>query len=197
MRILFLLAFLGCFVSSAALADAAHIWAVIPDKSSLTFTTTQMGAKLNGRFERFRSEIVFDEKNLAGSRIKVAVDTGSLNTQSPDRDDAIMGSEWFDALHFPTANFTSDSIHKTGTGHFEAKGTLTIRDVSLPVTLPFTLHITPKDAANDEAVAEGEVTLDRLTFKLGGEKWADTSAVGKDATVHFHVVAVFARPSGK
>jgi polyisoprenoid-binding protein YceI len=197
MRFIFLLAFLGCFVSGSALAKSAPVWAVIPDKSSLTFTTTQMGAKLNGRFERFRSEIVFDEKNLAGSSIKVAVDTGSINTQSPDRDDAIMGSEWFDALHFPTATFTSASIHKTGAGQFAAKGTLTLRDVSLPVTLPFTLKITPKDAANDEAVAEGEVTLDRLAFKLGGEKWADTGAVGKDATVHFQVVAVFARPSGK
>jgi polyisoprenoid-binding protein YceI len=197
MRVFLLLAMLGCFVASPVLAKSAHVWAVIPDKSSLGFTITQMGAPLNGRFERFRPEIVFDENNLAGSSIKVAVDIGSINTQSPDRDDAIMGAEWFDALHFPTANFTSASIHKTGAGHFEATGTLTIRDVSLPVTLPFTLQITPKDVANDEAVAEGAVTLDRLAFKLGGEKWADTSAVGKEATVHFHVVAVFARHSGK
>src|SRR4051794_19444867 len=48
------------------------------NSGSLTFTFTQAGASNTGAFRQFATEMRYDEKNLAGSSLKVTVQIASL-----------------------------------------------------------------------------------------------------------------------
>jgi cytochrome b561 len=179
-----LLAMLIAFPAFAAVLK----WDVVPEKSSITFKAKQLGAEFKGSFDRFTADISFDPDHLADSAVKVDVDISSVNTQAADRDENIKGKDWFDVKQFPTAHFEAKEFHKTGDKSYEASAQLTIRDKTLPVTLPFKLDIT--DTGKDIiATADGAVTLDRSQFNLGSGSWKDTSVIANEVPVEIHLVA--------
>ncbi|MBY0421927.1 MAG: YceI family protein, partial [Parvularculaceae bacterium] len=100
------------------------------------------------------------------------------------RDAALPTPDWFDVKKFPSAKFVSTRIIPKGAGRFEAQGTLTIRDVSVPLTLPFALAM-----AGDKGTARGAVTLQRQKFGVGRGEFAKDTWVGFDVGVSFVVVA--------
>ena len=172
----------GLFVPAFS-AQAAQ-WTVVPEASTLTVEGTQTGASFTGRFETFTANIDFDRDDPAVGTIRVQVDTGSFASGASDRDDMAVGEDWFAVDLFPQAQFVSDDIVEVEDGSYVANGDLTIRNVSLPVALPFRLEVD-----GSQAVAEGELTLDRLDFGVGQGDWENDSVVGTDVTVRFHIEA--------
>jgi cytochrome b561 len=171
-------------------ALAVQQWNVIHEKSSISFHPKQMGTPFDGAFDRFPTTIFFDPDHLSDSKVTAEIDITSAHTGAPDRDDNMKGKDWFDAKQFPTAKFESKSIRKTGENAYEAEGTLTIRDVAVPVTLPFKLVISKNEAGDVSAVMDGSITLDRSKFKLGVGQWADTSLVANEVPVDIHLYAL-------
>ncbi|MFN3959994.1 MAG: YceI family protein [Parvularculaceae bacterium] len=160
-------------------------WIVDKAASRIGFTGTQTDKAFTGAFERFDATILFDPADLASSRIEAAVDTGSARTGDRQRDAALPGAEWFDASAYPTAQFSSRAIRATGPHAYEADGTLAIRGVEKPLTLPFTVTI-----ANGRAVADASVSVNRSEFGVGqGEEFATDRWVGYDVTVTIHLEA--------
>ena len=81
--------------------------------------------------------------DLAGSRVAVTIETASVNSESKDRDDLIKAPDLFDIAQWPTARFEATEFVSNGGGAYDAKGTLTLRDQTRDVVLPFTLTIAP------------------------------------------------------
>lgn len=168
----------------------APVWQMDPGASVIMFSGEQMGSAFKGRFAQFNAEIVFDENDLAQSRVKVSIDPASATTDDAERDDTIKGSLWFDTAKFPAATFESTAIRKTGNGHFDAQGNLTIRDVSQSFTFPFQLDIkTDADSGKKTATMQAAFKLNRSTFGLGQGEWQDTSYVADNVDVTIIVVA--------
>jgi cytochrome b561 len=71
-------------------------------------------------------------------------------------------TEWFDPARFPKARFVATQFKALGGSSFEAQGRLTIKDKTIPVTLPFTL-----DLKDDEAKMRAKLSLDRIALGLG------------------------------
>lgn len=170
------------------LPEAAHAadWAVDAQRSRLGFSGTQMGAPFEGTFERFSSTIRFDPADLAGSTVAIVIDMASARTGSSERDEAVRGSDWFATATYPQAGFVADTFRKEGDGRFVAFGTLTIRDVSKPVELPFTLTSEPPGTH-----AEGALAIDRTAFGVGQGQWVSGSTVGRDVRI---VIDLYALP---
>jgi polyisoprenoid-binding protein YceI len=166
---------------SIPLCANARDWQVDAGKSTLTFRGTYQNAPFAGRFAKFDAQIAFDASDPAKDRFDVRVQLASVATESEERDDALKGDDFFDAVKFPQAHFVTQSFAKGTDGALEAKGTLTIRDQSRPVVLKV------KFAANgDSATLDVDTTLNRLDFNLGaGSDWAD---VGKEVPVHGHLL---------
>lgn len=162
----------------------ATAWSMDPEKSTLGFSGTQTGNAFSGTFGRFSADILFDPDNLAGSSIAVTVATDSAATGDRQRDRAIPGGDWFAASQFPEAVFRSQTIRALDDGTFEADGALTVRDVSQPLTLPFSVTI-----AGDSAVADGTVTLNRRDFGVGRGEFETGKWVGLEVPVTFHIEA--------
>lgn len=188
-RMLPALLFLAIVVS--ATAAAAKDWNYRPDNSSITFTGKQMGQVFTGRFERFAPQINFDPDHLPDSKVTVSIDTTSLKTGESERDDTTKGPEWFDIKKFPIATFETKSFRRIDSKNYEADANLTIRDVTIPVTLPFTLDVARNDSDKEEtATVDGTIILDRSKLKLGTGDWADASVIANEVTVKVHLTAV-------
>lgn len=176
------------FAQAASLAaQEPSAWRV-EQGSRIGFVATQSGAPVEGAFEDFTAEIVFDSEDLAASRVAVVIQIASVNSQSKDRDEMIRSAPLFDAAQWPVARFEAEGFKDLGGGSYEAAGSLTLRDVTLPVVLPFTLT-TEERGGSLHATASGELTVQRLDYGVGQGLWEDTSVVGNDVTIKIDIEA--------
>lgn len=175
---------MSAMIPGASAADAAS-WSVDVSKSTVGFSGTQTGARFEGRFSRYETAIVLDPDNPEGARISATVDVGSAATGDAQRDAALPKKEWFDAADFPQSTFVSNTVRKVGDGSYAADGTLTLRGVSKPLTLPFTLEI-----SCDTAHAKGHLDLTRDAFGVGQGPWATGQWVALEVGIDFDLVAL-------
>ncbi len=168
----------------------AQVWTV-EDGSRIRFTALQQGSPVEGRFERFTAAITFDPKELAKSLVEVEIDTASITTGHKDRDTALRSSAFFDVQRWPTARFRSLKLSHGKGDAYEAKGELTIRDVTRDVVLPFTLTIGADPGQPDrlQAAAKGELTISRLDYGVGQGDWASTKTVGEPVVIAIEIRA--------
>ncbi|WP_135451068.1 cytochrome b/b6 domain-containing protein [Tabrizicola caldifontis] len=147
---------------------AAGNWTV--EDGTLSITVRQMGAEVTGSFAAWTAGITFDETPTEGRHgsVVVTIDTGSLTLGSVTRQ--AQEAEFFDVATHPTATFSADIL--PAPDGYAAQGTLTLRGVDRPVTLPFSLLID-----GDTARMTGTVTLDRRDFGMG-QSYDDEAAVG-------------------
>ena len=165
-------------------AALAANWRIVPEQSRLGFAATQAGTSFEGTFRRFTAEVRFDAADLSSSRAVVVIDMASAETGNLERDVALQGSDWFAVSRFPQARFETRSFRNVGADRFEADADLTIRDVTRPVTVPFTLR-----PVADGVRAQGEVTIDRSVWGVGQGQWASEQWVRHAVTVRFDLLA--------
>jgi polyisoprenoid-binding protein YceI len=177
-------AMMQMFVAAPGYA-LAPAWKIVPDRSSLTFAATQNGAPVKGQFKKFDGEINFDFNQLKDNKVKIIVDMNSLTTSYADLTSTLKTPDWFDMKIFPEAVFEASQFEKTGTNQYAAKGTLTIRDKSVPIDMTFTAD---QSSANS-AIIKGSTTLRRTAFGVGQGEWASVSEIKDDVKVDFVVNA--------
>jgi polyisoprenoid-binding protein YceI len=156
--------------------------------STLQFAATQQGAEFGGRFDSFAAEIQFEPAELASSHFLVTVAITSVNTDNGERDDALRSSDLFDASRWPEARFEAAEFRAVGDDRFEALGSLTIRDQTHPLVLPFNFT-----REGTRGTLRGEVTISRLDYGVGQGEWADTQWIGERVKVRY-VLALVSPP---
>lgn len=176
---------------SPAVAGPQDSWTIDPRGSSITFTASQVGSLVNGRFPNWTGEIVLDPASIAAARIDIKIETRPVTTNNRDVDSLMKGGNFLDVQKFPEARFVSTSIVAKGSDRYEAQGKLTIRDVTRDAMLPFTLAIAddPAQPGRLRATARGRLILKRLDFGVGQNEWAGTGQVANEVTVDLTVVA--------
>jgi polyisoprenoid-binding protein YceI len=173
------------FVPTISFA-AVPAWQIIPEKSTLTFTATQNNAPVTGEFKKFTGEINFDPDQLKDNNIKIVVDLASLSDVYNQLSDTLSGVDWFNTKAYPQAIFKSNNFIKTADKTYQSKGTLTIRDKTLPVVLTFNVE----EQTPTNARIKGSTTIKRSAFGVGQGEWADTNSVRDDVQINFVVTAV-------
>lgn len=148
--------------AQAQKAAAAPVWRVDPRASSILFRSSYAGTNVAGRFMRWTAAIVFDPARPESGKVTVDVDLASASTGDGQVDPQLPTADWLAAAAAPRARFSTQSIAAAGPGRYLARGTLTLKGVSVPVTLPFTLTI-----RGASAVMAGTAQLDRRALKLG------------------------------
>lgn len=168
--------------TESALKDPVA-WTV-QKSSTLTFTATWSGSGIEGRFKTWTADILFSPEALDRSKVSVSIDMASAATGDDQRDQSLPSGDFFDTAAHPKATFTATKFRKTGEGKFVADGTLDLRGVKKPLSLPFTLKID-----GDTATARGVTTLDRTTFGVGQGEWASTDEIAAKVKVSFAITA--------
>jgi len=168
--------------SPASAATQATTWTTVAASSSIEFTGTLAGGDFTGQFQRFVAAIAFDPANLAGSRFRVEIETGSANTADADRDVALAGGDFFATNRWPKATYEASQFAATEPGQHEARGKLTIRGISRDVPVTFTF----KPAADGRnAILTGRASVRRLDFGIGQGEWQDTKWLGDEVRIRF------------
>ncbi len=180
----------AAFLLAPALAVAAPAPAWVVDKanSKLAFSGVVSGAPFTGLFRKWDAVIHFSPKDLAHSDVTVVVDLSSSFTGNGDRDSLLPDEDWFWTSHFPRATFVSNSFRLVGPNRYEAAGTLSIRGIAKPLTLPFTLAIT-----GSTAKMSAQVTLNRLALGVGQGEWKATDTVAAAVGVAVNLTATRAK----
>lgn len=169
----FLTTLLAALVSAPAMATDY----TASKDSTLGFRATYMDDRFEGRFADFTPAIRFDPSDLENSRFDVRIALASASTDNQERDEMLVGPEFFNAGALPEARYQAERFTALGGSRFRADGQLTLNGVSKPVTLEF--DWTP----GTPAVLEGRARLKRLVFKVGEGDWADTELLPNEVEV--------------
>ncbi|NOR32597.1 MAG: cytochrome [Sulfitobacter sp.] len=161
------------------LEQVASDWTV--QTGTIGISVNQFGSAVEGSFADWTSSISFDETVSEGKAgtVTTTISIPSLTLGSVT--DQAMGADFFNAENFPTAAFAAD-ITVTN-GNYLADGTLTIKDQSVPVSLPFSLTVD-----GDTAVMQGTTSLDRRAFAIG-QSVTDAATLGFDVAIDINLTA--------
>jgi polyisoprenoid-binding protein YceI len=168
----------------ALTARVAGAQDVLVDKSEIRFVAKQLGVNVDGRFRKWKANVVFLPTDLARSKAEFDIDLASIDLASEDSEREIRGGLWFDTAKFPVAHFSSTAIRDLGGDRYEIAGALTLKGVKRDIVVPIAVK---KDAAGNR-VAEGSFTLMRLDFNIGTGMWSDTKTVTNDVVVRVRIV---------
>lgn len=175
------------FILTPLVASAlAPQWQMVPAESQLTFTGTQNAAPVTGQFKTFDATIFADLQTLKDSHIDIVVDINSLSLSYAELKKTLITADWFNTKLFPKAEFKATEFKKLKNDTYQAIGTLTIRDKSVPTTLTFTVKV----LSPNKIAVTGSTVIKRGAFGVGQGEWASTEEIKEDVTVHFNVVAV-------
>lgn len=176
------------FLIFTSLTFAANVteWQIIPAESRLTFTGTQNGSPVTGSFKTFTGKIFFDPDHLDQSHVQINVDMNSIEASYIDLVTTLKAADWFNVKIFPQAIFSANNFIKVANNAYQAKGTLTIRDKTQPITIDF------KQEANDgkKVRVSGQTSLKRRDFDVGQGEWSSTEEVKDKVNVQFTLNAI-------
>ncbi len=172
----------AAWLLAANLSAAPTAWTMTPTGSSLAFTATFENAPAPGVFHTFDASVRLDPDDPAASRVDVTIAIASADMGSDDVNEAIRGADWFDAVRFPVAEFHASEVRPSGPTRFVATGSLTVKGVSRPVSVPFVWK-----QSGDAATMTGEVSVDRATFGIGAGEWRSTKQVAGTVRIGFTV----------
>jgi polyisoprenoid-binding protein YceI len=183
------LVLLCTFGALLAAAHTALAQGVLVDRSEIRFVAKQLGVNVEGRFRKWRADVVFLPKDLAGSKAEFDIDLGSIDLASEDSEREVRDRLWFDTAKFPVAHFASTSIRDLGGDKYEIAGALTMKGIKRDAVVPVAVR---KDATGN-SVAEGTFNLMRLDYRIGEGMWADTDTVKNEVIVRVRMVLSPAR----
>ncbi|WP_169577665.1 YceI family protein [Sinimarinibacterium sp. CAU 1509] len=152
--------------------------------SQISFSVKQMGVAVDGRFTRYSASIDLDTEHPEQSKARIEVDISSLDTGTPEADAIAIDTPWLNANAFPKAVFESTAVRSLGPNRYQAEGQLTIRGSTRAISVPFTTTALPDGRLR----AQGEFTLNRTDFGIGGGEWNQGDLVADAVPVRFNLV---------
>lgn len=172
--------------SGAEIADTKVMplssW-TIASGSTVRFSTSYVGEKINGSFGKFGGDITFSPDFLEKSHAEITIDMASVSSGDSQRDGTLKSADFFSVANFASGTFKTDRFRKTGNGYV-ASGTLRLKGMAVPVSLPFTL-----DIAGDKAVMRGIVSINRTAFRIGEGEFAATNEIPAQVKIDIRVNA--------
>lgn len=164
-------------------AGAVRADGIAVERSDIGFTMKQMGVKFDGRFRKWKADVVFDPQALARSKANIDVDLTSVDLASPESDAEAQGPLWFDTKKFPVAHFASTSFKDLGGGRYEIAGKLSMKGITRDCVVPFAVKADSKGIR----VAEGSFAVKRLDYHIGEGEWADPATVADEIQVRIRM----------
>ncbi|CAM2009774.1 YceI family protein [Acanthopleuribacter pedis] len=96
-------------------ALGADTFKIDTSHSSIMFAAKHFGAAWNyGRFNDFEGTVVFDEANLAATKVDVKIVAKSIDTNNERRDKHLRSPDFFNAAQFPDITFKSSKVEVDG-----------------------------------------------------------------------------------
>ena len=145
-----------------------HSYKIDAVHSAVVFKINHLGVSNTwGRFNKMSGDLKFADGGK-GAEISIAVEAGSVDTNSAGRDKHLKNPDFFSAGEFSSISFKSKSWTKTGDNSYDVKGDMTLHGKTNEITIKVT-----KVGQGDRGQRfgyrigfDGEVTIKRSTFGM-------------------------------
>ncbi|MCD4779898.1 MAG: YceI family protein [Candidatus Omnitrophica bacterium] len=132
---LLLIAFCLAFGASPVWAAGTQ-YELDPAHAYIGFSVKHMMAsEVKGAFTDYEGTIHYDPNNIEDTKIDITIQSYSVDTRSPKRNDHLRQEDFLNVEKYPTILFTSDRIEERN-GIYYLIGGLTIRNVSKWIEVP-------------------------------------------------------------
>ena len=128
--------FLACMMVWSEGGQAAEMYVIDPDHSSITFRIKHLGITfVYGVFPNASGAYTFDDINLENASIRIKVKVADINTGNQKRDRDLLGPNFFEEEKFPFILFRSVSITASNDGQYRVVGDLSLHGVTKKITV--------------------------------------------------------------
>ncbi|WP_233871316.1 YceI family protein [Paraburkholderia adhaesiva] len=163
----------------------AHHWSVVFDVDHLHYSRFVM------RFDRASAHLDLSASGLDNATVEATIDASSLDTNVPQLDQMVKGTQMLDVARYPQIRFVSTKFERTDKARGSLTGNLTIRDVTQPVTLDVTFNGYAPNPLTKQPTVGFTATGHFSRAKFGLTTWYP--AVGDDINVR--IEAEFEQPA--
>ena len=148
-------------VSRAQAPAGIPVIKITREDSSIKFHVNASVA-LDGTFDNWDATATMTSPDVETAVLDIKIQAGSVNTGSGMKDGKLKGKDFFDAEHDPLITFHSTKIVQTGPDTLDYVGDFTIRGVTKPEKLTFTLS--GKGTGSGEI--KGTMAFDRKDYGM-------------------------------
>jgi len=131
-------------------------------RSSVTFEIKNLGISTGGSIGGLSTKVNFNPANLGASTLEASVDVKTINTDNDSRDEHLRSEDFFDVARYPKISLKSIAFKHRSGNNYTGTFTLTIKDKSKQVEIPFTFL----DKGNTIEF-KGTFKINRLDYGVG------------------------------
>jgi polyisoprenoid-binding protein YceI len=154
-----------CLLASAVLPSLGQeqfpVFAITQEDSSVKFYV-KASVALRGTFEKWDATITFTSPDLSTAAMEINIQADSVSTGSGMKDGKLRSKDFFDVKQSPLITFRSTKFTQTGPDTVEVDGDFTIRGVTKPEKLTFTVT----GAGTGSGEIKGQMAFDRKDYGM-------------------------------
>jgi polyisoprenoid-binding protein YceI len=153
--VLFVLSFL---LFSTQLFAAPENYTFNPEHTYPHFAVSHMGfSTTHGRFNKASGKFMLDQTAKTGA-LELVIETASIDTGLPKRDDHLRSPDFFNTAEFPKATYKSTAVKFNGDRPASVEGNLTLLGVTKPVMLTITTFKCGVNPMNKKTMCGADAT---------------------------------------
>ena len=133
-----------------------------PYNYEISFQIKNMGLTVTGRFTGLKTDLIFNESDLAKSSLTASVEVATIKTGIDKRDRDLQAENYFNTDKYKLIEVKSTKLYKKGT-QYAGMFNVTIKGVTKQVEIPFEVN-----GNGNDAEFKGSFKLNRRDFGVGG-----------------------------
>jgi polyisoprenoid-binding protein YceI len=154
-----------CATLPAVAHAQAPVFTIAQDGSTVQFSV-KASVALEGKFDKWEATMTFPSTDVTTGVMDIKIYADSVDTGSGMKDGKLKSKDFFNVKDDPYITFHSNKIVQTGPATFDLPGTFTIRGVSKPETLTFTLADMKAARAAGAGEIKGTMAFDRKEYGM-------------------------------
>ncbi len=167
--------FLAGVLLLGASAVHADTYTVDAEHTAVSFKIRHLFTKVQGRFNEFAGDFVYDPDQPETWSVNLVVQAGSIDTNESNRDKHLRSADFFDTEQFPTLSFKSTDVTDITLEGAKLHGNLIIHGVQKPVVFDLEMHGVGQDPwGNQRSGFTATATINREDFGLTWNKALET-----------------------
>ena len=177
---------LSMLLFSGVASTKVEKWEFDKAHSNIYFEVRHTYATVRGQFDDFSGTLRFDPDLMEVGSITFEVNTKSVNTGIPNRDNHLRSDEFFAVNKYPSMTFQSTGVKQKEGNQYTIEGNLTIKGKTNKVALPFTYfgsRENPLKKGQRVAGFEARFSINRLDYQVGPGKYFEMGVIGNKVDI--------------
>lgn len=145
------------------------VWKVDKSHSSVGFSVEHMMiSEVYGQFDDFSADVKADKPDFTDVVVTFTIQTTSIDTKEPKRDDHLRSADFFDVAKYPTITFVGKKFVGSPGNSYRLIGVLTMHGITKDVEFNAKFGVINDPYGNTRAAIQIMGQLDRYVYDL---KW--------------------------